>query len=503
MRSCRLLAEPDGSMTSLSSDRGSGQGAARLAAERIDASGASRLVLPLAVAAAIGWYALLLTRGGGILTPRAYGPVFNSMLLHLLNGRFDVDPAIIGYEGYLRDGATYAYFGIFPALFRILFLPIPGFAAIDFTGVSCLVAVSLMALFKALSVVTAWRHAGAAGHSAMLRIMLAAVLLSGAQIQFLRPSMFQEVMLWADVFAAAFVFILLRAWASRDGLTGRVLALLALMAGLCLLTRVSTALGLYLALGFIWLRLAWRAATETRQVRRAGLVRLLPAALILAAFLALTGFINEQRWGSPLVFVDLSRSMMSSAIFPDRLVRLREYGEFSFLRLGYGLLYYIFPVWVLHDSTGNLLWSGAAERLFDSMELPPGSLLTSDPLLLGLAVYGACRLAKDRAVPQRDAIALAAAGLAVPAALMLIAISLTFRYRLEFYPVLELLAFVGFALFARSPSAGRRTMLGVAAIAGILIAHAMLILYLLSPFGPAGALIGATPIVDFYAAIWR
>src|SRR5712691_3708883 len=83
---------------------------------------------------ALYYYAFLLTMAGstGLFQPVTYGLTFNSMLSHLLEGRFDVDPATIGPEGFLRDGAVYAYFGIFPALFRALFLPLPDFATTDF-----------------------------------------------------------------------------------------------------------------------------------------------------------------------------------------------------------------------------------------------------------------------------------------------------------------------------------------------------------------------------------
>src|ERR1051326_6649955 len=102
---------------------------------------------------AILYYGFLITMVGStaLFAPVPYGLTFNSMLTHLLEGRFDVDPSAIGPEGYARDGAVYAYFGIFPALFRALFLPLPKFATTDFTRLSCLVAVSLMALMKVLS----------------------------------------------------------------------------------------------------------------------------------------------------------------------------------------------------------------------------------------------------------------------------------------------------------------------------------------------------------------
>jgi hypothetical protein len=59
-------------------------------------------VLPAAL-----YYAFLLCAGtSGLFAPAEHGMIFNSMLLHLLHGRFDVDPAAIGDEGYLRDGQS-------------------------------------------------------------------------------------------------------------------------------------------------------------------------------------------------------------------------------------------------------------------------------------------------------------------------------------------------------------------------------------------------------------
>jgi len=136
------------------------------------------------------YYAVLLTAGAPCLTaPVQHGLTFNSMLLHLLHGRFDVDPAVIGDEGYLSDGATYAYFGIFPALVRVVALPLPGFAETDLTRLACLAAVTLMALFKLLSVLTVWRRGN--GDRVLLALLIAAILASGPQIEFLRPSIFQ------------------------------------------------------------------------------------------------------------------------------------------------------------------------------------------------------------------------------------------------------------------------------------------------------------------------
>ena len=130
-------------------------------------------VTAVAVAFTICWYLRLLTAGGELFEPVSFGHTFNSMLLHLLQGRFDVDPGVVGTEGYVRDGLTYAYFGIFPALFRGLFLPLPDFAHIDFTRLSCLFAVALMAVFKAYSVLVIWREASDQSRPLLFAMMLA------------------------------------------------------------------------------------------------------------------------------------------------------------------------------------------------------------------------------------------------------------------------------------------------------------------------------------------
>ena len=313
-----------------------------------------------------------------------------------------------------------------------------------------------MALFKTLSVgIVARRAAGA--NAPLAGLLLVVVLAGGAQIEFLRPSIFHEVGLWADACAAIFVYLFLRGWAREGGFSPALLSAMALAAGACLLTRVSTALGLYLAFGFLWLVLAWRA-------RRIG--QLSPIAILLA-FAAIAGAINIARWGDPLVFVDASRALILGR-FPDRLARLHEYGEFNPIRLVYGLGYYLLPVWALPDGVGGLLWSGFRDRLFDAVELPPSSFLVSDPLLVGLAIYGIVALVRGRNPLRRELVAPVLAGLLVPIALMLTWISLTFRYRLEFYPFLELAAFVGFAQLVSFAGKRARTRLTAGAAASVL-----------------------------------
>lgn len=454
--------------------------------------------IPLLLLLAAGlYYARLITSGGSLFAPVPYGLTFNSMLAHLLDGRFDVDPQTIGDEGFVRGGATYAYFGIMPALLRLPFLALPHFSRSDLTTLSCLAAVCAMALFKLLSLLTVWQSAGARRSSPLLRIMIIAILASGAQIQFLKASIYQEVTLWAGACAAAFVYLVLRGYCSERGFGGRLMAGLALAAGLCLLDRVSTALGLYIAFGLLWLFLAWRQRRGTRELLR---VSFLAPVLILIAFAVVAAVVNYERWGNVLQFVDLQRQILLQE-WPDRLLRVREYGEFNPLRLGYGLVYYFFPIWALRGADGHLLWTAFQQRTIDAAELPPSSFLLSDPLLVGLTLYTLVHLIWHKDIPRPGVLAAVLTGLLVPILLMLCAIYMAFRYRMEFYPFFELCAFIGLGHLLAAGPARREDLLKAGAVAGIAAAHLLYILYRVSPFGPAVVSLAGTDIVSYYGAM--
>jgi|SRR5271166_5377187 len=426
---------------------------------------------------------------------------FNSMLLHLLRGRFDIDPTIIGNEGLVREGVTYAYFGIAPALFRLPFLPLRNFAAIDFTPLECAFAVSLMTLFKILSVRTVWRASDQRGPVLLLILFIASIIAGGAQVQFLRPSVYQEVCLWAGVCAAAFVYWTLRGYYSERGFTPGLLLALATASGLCLLTRVSTALGLYIAFGLIWLQPAWhalRSAGPSRLGRGWRIASLLPSALMLVAFVVAAALINYKRWGNPLLFSDYDRYLWAIRLEPKWLDRVHQYGEFNFIRMGYGLMYYMFPAFVLRGSDGNLLWSQFRDRTINAAELPPSSFLFSDPLLVGLAGYALVRLVFYRDIPRSAIVIAALTGLLVPAVLMLMAVYMAFRYRMEFYPCLEFCALIGFSHILTAPSRWAKTFFAVAVPWGTVASVLLLLLYSVSPGGSADRAMNGASIVSYY-----
>lgn len=442
-------------------------------------------------------YAAMATSGfQEVLGPTFRGQIFNSMALHLLSGRFDVDPLSIGDEAFVRNGQTYAYFGIFPALLRMPLVPFVEIATWSFARLSLLLALFIGAAAQALSVsLVLPRIAPAATVHMVLPLLVLAALLSGPPILLglAGASVFDEANGWSWAFASIFAAIALLGLSDPGGFRMRHFAGMAFAAGLCLLTRPSTAFGLHVALALlmVWhIFSADRAAT--RIVRRILQPTILLPVMIVAMFILVAGGVNFARWGNPFLVADLRDQVYLIAQYPDRAARLDTYGLFNIQRLAYGLVYYFVPVWVVPVGQGRLLQSSITE-LFDAFELPPTSFLLTDPLTMLLAAVGLPALLRDRLTGIRRAPAVAVAvGLSIAPAFMLVAWYMAFRYRLDFQPLFFFLAVLGAATIASRvvawPPARRRLLGGL--LAAILIVQGLSalthsILYASSMFGPA------------------
>jgi hypothetical protein len=449
---------------------------------------------PALGAAVVAYYALVLTNGRlDLWTPalwpgwsgwrRMLGFTFNSMLLHLLHGEFDVDPEAIQWEALVRGGKTYAYFGILPALVRLPLLPFVDLRTTDVSALTCLLAVALAAAAKLAALAAIWRRAPDAGARRPAFVAVAVVtVLGGAQLQFLRVSVYQEAVLWAATCAAGFVALAVVCLVVRREFSGPALVALGALAGLAVLARVSTGLGLCVAFVALLARLAVRDARDGRL--RAG--RFAAPVVALALLVAAAGVVNYERLGNPLAF---HAPALQTISHPPPFPQLDHYGVFNLVRAPYGVMYYFAPVWVLRDGHGGLLFHAFRERVFDLVELPPSSFLVSDPLLLLLAALGLGVVFGRRPPVGLDAWSARgiAAGLAVPPALMLVALAMTFRYRMEFYPLLELLALLALAcspVVARAGASARgRRALIVLAVVSVVVAHALVLLYKATTLG--------------------
>ena len=428
-----------------------------------------------------------------LFRPALLGQAFNSMAEHLAAGRFDVDPDAIDFEAFIVDDRTVSYFGVFCALLRLPLLPFPGLAHLDITRLSCLAAVSMGAWFQVRAVLLV-RGSVPAGprRDWLTAALLVCILLGGQQIQFLRPSIYQEVVNWAGALAMGFVTLALRGLLTDRGFDWRTLTGMATFAGLALLDRVSIGVGLYAALGGLLL-LQWRRP-----------VRAVVPGLLLLGFAAAVGVVNYGRWGNPLEFADFTVYSLSQDVAPDRLGRLSAYGAFNWRRIGITLSYYFLPIWGLVRPDGQLLFAEAQVAMIDAIELPAGSFFVSDPLLVGLAAAffitpSSPTMTSGARWPARALLA----GLAIPPALMLCAISMAHRYRMEFYPFLVLAALLGFHALCRpgAPRFGRaaRAAIVAAVVVSVVVSHGMAALYVVSPWGPAEQYITKDGWIGTYA----
>jgi hypothetical protein len=468
------------------------------------------------------FYGLILSNAG-LYTERV--PVymtFNNMLGHLVHGQFYVDPGVVGFEGFLRNGRVYSYWGITCALLRLPLL-LFGRLDLDVTVWSCLAAVCLAGIVKLRTVLFIRRHLGyPAGSAWVFGLMLAYILLGGAEIAYLKASIYQEVIFWAVACAALFIYFAVKGLVSGQ-FSLATLCWMAAAAGLATLTRVSTGIGLCAAFGLLLLVLLVEDLRSGTAVRPR---RFLVPSGVLAAFLALVGVVNTFRWGRPWTFANYALYLHYRDM-PDRLQRMRLYGLFNPSRIPFGLGYYFLPLWAFRAPDGRLFFESTSFRLIEAVELPPSSFFLTDLLpvafilLLAMGLWAARTthskhgvvaappagvsdtgsLQPFRTFPLAQAAALAA-GLAAPCTLMLMAIFESYRYRMEFYPEIDLLAFLGLFVTAANPALlarfNRRRNWMIAALAvSIASAFASMALYKLSRFGPSQSYL-SNGVVHYY-----
>jgi hypothetical protein len=433
-------------------------------------------------------YSFLITHGNFNLFNETWmGLAFNSMVVHLSHGQFDVDPDKILFEGFVHDGKTYSYYGIFFALIRLPILLFDRLQKYNFTLISCLIADFIVVYCQAKLVLNCFKSVERPGAGWLFVVTMALTLFSGPQVYLLRPSIYQEVAYWALALTYLFVYVLLDiVLFQRPATTGRLFAL-SLIAGLALLARVATGIGLYVTTVVALLTLAPKSAAMRKSERY-----WVPL-LTLALFAVATGFVNYMRWGHPFEFMDPHNDLSySEASNPGAIARIDRYGTFNFIRIGYGLLYYFLPLWMIRQSDGTLLFSEFHRRTIDMVELPPSSFFITDPIWLALAIYMlVCLVRSWRSVKSPLAVTLLGFCLAIPGAGMLLYMAYAVRYRVDFYPAIMFLAFLGLHRFLTRESKAALPTRAVAwawplATMSVLSAPVLLVLYYASPFGNVG-----------------
>ncbi len=431
------------------------------------------------------YYAFVLAAGHVTPFPAVpLGLTFNSMMDHMLQGRFDVDPDAVQFEAFLRDGNAYTYWGVFFGLLRLPLMLIPGARNLDVTFLSSVVALGLGLWAQLLALRLVLEKAADGPGTRFLAVMMTVVLLlSGAQVAFLRLSIYQEVCFWGLAIGAGFVLLALRGLIEAHFPLARLIAM-AVLAGLALNARVSCGVGLYGALGLLvlveaYLAPSWRARFA-----------LIAPLVVLGLFAAVALGVNYERWGDPLVFQDYRHYGVNlEAGHAESLARLDKYGLFNVLRAPFGLIYYFFPIWAAPTAGAPYMFLGPLRQLFDLCEGPPSTFFVTDPVLVGLFVWFVWRAVRGRSHIARPVSAAALLiGLSLAGLILLCAPAMCYRYRLDFYPLLLLGAYLGLneatKLYGeKGIGALRGAVLGLAALVGVVASHGEMALYKVTPLG--------------------
>jgi hypothetical protein len=446
-----------------------------------------------ALTAAVAVYYLFLLSNGTfqLFAPEMLDRAYNSMLLHLLHGEFNVDREAIGFEAMSRDGKTYAYFGVFPALLRLFAMPFTDIAHAQLARLSCLTALVLFAALQLRALLTVHNSLPRANRRPeLLAVTAAATLLSGPQIYILgSASIYHESILWAAAMAAGFNLIVVRAAISECPLRGRDVVMLAFLAGLAINTRPSIGLDLYIGTSLIIAWAVWGRYAPDRGERTgfAGSTLTLepiwlPVA-ILGLLAAAAGAVNFERWGNPFTFADF-RYYGEVQQRASRASVFLNYGEFNLGRIWIGALYYTTGLpWLLKTLPP---FAEFLRARVVAIEAPPFTPLLTNPITVLLAMIGVYRAFWKPDLPAASLATLRfiLVGHLVPVIVVFGFFYFTLRYRFDFAPFMTLTSLIGYrsvsiATFeAQGRWVKRRLIAGIGLLAvGIVFSHYVLLMH--------------------------
>lgn len=412
-------------------------------------------------------------------TLRAAGPeklqrVFPDMARRILSWDFSISPDVIEFEAFVRDGVSYTYYGIFPALLRMPFI-LSGFDTLNGARLSCLTAL-VLTVFAYLRLV----QVALVGTNA--RLLTAAALLSmvltGPQIFVLASaSLYHELIFWSAALTALFQLIAVTRWTRGEPIAGRDFSVLAVLAGLCLLCRVTDGAGLYAALLLMLIHglvQRWRALPSGRRLqtvmaRPGWLVMLFAAGCVSLVFVGIQGYLNLKHWGDPFA----ASPYQYQTLFLNDVVasaRFERLGLFSWVRVALSSAYYATGIKLEHFAPTLLV------DYYGGIEGPRAVIPLTAPLLFLMAAVGLWQLVRRPAATLVPG--LTAAGVLVGVLLMLGFHAICLRYAFDGWGLLILVAAVGLRPLAMS---GRPRLVGLGAIAllgiGIAGSHVTLLRY--------------------------
>ena len=452
----------------------------------------------LSIALIAGYYLLLLSNGSfHLIAPETLDRVFDSSLQHLLRGNAEVDPAAIQHEAFVRGGRTYTYFGIVPALLRLpalLFAADP--AVMHLARLSCLVAATGITAVTCATIVLAHRSLPPALRSrTLLAAVLAGVVLGGPVVTTIFAAyVYNEPVLWAGLFVAVFNAVIIRSVLRGLVLSPRALCLLAALAVLAINTRPTSGIDLLVGWGLVTLVYAEPWLRGIAALRWPALI--LPGSIV-AAGLGVVGLVNTLRWGNPLTFADFSLAPIMQPP-STRLANIEQYGVFNARRIPLSGVYYLTGLPFIMKYMGVM--RDTLDRFYDLIEGPPSSPFLTGPLWVVLAIAGV-----REAVRGGSVVIGVLVGHVVCLVLLLMAMALTLRYRVDLAGLTGLLAVFGYLVASRwLAGAGARVrragLVAAVLLSGVGVAGSHYVLVMAkvsSPFVPIGARCALQPLVPF------
>ncbi len=387
----------------------------------------------------------------------------------MFQGHLSLASGALGIEGFVHDGRTYTYFGLFPSIIRMPILLVTSSLDGRLTPSSILLAWLLTGLFSSLLL---WRvRFLVRGDDVMGRTevgaygLLIATIMGGTVWMLLAstPYVFTEDIAWSICLTVGSVFALLGV---LEGPTwGRVAASGVLI--LCAsLDRATTGWACVLGAGLVAI---WFALGRGGEENRRWFLPVLGAGLIP---LAVGCAVNYAKFGVPFgvsvydqVFTHVSayrRRFLAANHSEEGLVYVPT-NVLSYFRPDGLSLSSVFPYVTLPTKPPTALGGVLFDRLYRTASIP-----ASTPLLFLLSVWGLVTAFRPRSVGRvaRTRLLLIASGSA-GAALMLWGY-IAPRYLGDFVPFLVLASAIAMAdIFRRLSARSRRARMG--ALAGVAV----------------------------------
>lgn len=409
------------------------------------------------------------------LEPDGPSQYFDAYASSLIEGRLDVDPYHIGNEAFVIDDHTYGYWGLTPALPRILLNALFPTLWGHWTRLAMLLSVVIaLAATHALVRGLCTRHGRASKAVDGLHVLLLLSVGLGSSALFLpsRANVYHE----ATALAAALALASYASLASYTRMPSRSgLVWVGVLCALALHARVVAGLGVLLAMGVsaVWLlrarltrdegSLSAQRATTDAGPRASGVGLALAAALVFFSYL----LINWLKFGT-LLSLPIDKNLQSS---PERLARTggRMLGLDNFAANAFNHL----APWNVRIGPGprpigpvapDALWTTSGMD-YDWRE-PIVSVVAASPALVVLAGSGIVVLVLAwRREPMIRQLFPLILGAGASALVPLLYFAITQRYAHDMLPLLVVLSSVAVAHAQRLPRLQtRRSLAGLSVL---------------------------------------